>query len=291
MRGIAAMPIVLTLALPVVLPLTAAAADPDYWQASRITNGAIDESSSLAISTKYPGIAYTANDGSEGIIYAVEIATGRVVGRNLIDNFKVGDVEAMAVDRQNRIWVADLGAQRSSSSVRALYMFPEPPLGTHRIDANRYTVYYPGRPNYDVETFLLNPVTGHKFLVTKVNSGSAKLLALPAVLTKDHANVTSEVHVSDDLPQHISDGSFTPNGRWAVIRNNKKAFVLDPASEWAVDSTTVHLPDSSVLPNPESLSFDPDGMKFLVGTEGTPSPLWWVSFDQETGTVPSGGGL
>lgn len=70
---------VVAAAAVLAVPATAnAVASASTW-AGTMTDSRVDESSSLAVSTAFPGIAYTANDENDPI-YAIEIGTGRVVG-------------------------------------------------------------------------------------------------------------------------------------------------------------------------------------------------------------------
>src|SRR5690349_22386799 len=66
-------------AFALATPAAADAAASAFTWAGTMTDSRVDESSSLAVSAAFPGIAYTANDENDPI-YAIEIGTGRVVG-------------------------------------------------------------------------------------------------------------------------------------------------------------------------------------------------------------------
>lgn len=57
----------------------AATTPPTYTLASMVSDSRINESSSLVVSSAYPGMAYTANDENDPV-YTVDISTGQVMG-------------------------------------------------------------------------------------------------------------------------------------------------------------------------------------------------------------------
>lgn len=91
-------PFVVAMAAGVVaLPVAAEAIMSGPTLAGTMTDARVDESSSLAISTAYPGIAYTANDENDPV-YAVEIATGRIVGSARL-------MASTVTTKRARVWV------------------------------------------------------------------------------------------------------------------------------------------------------------------------------------------
>lgn len=85
----------LTTALVLAVPLASEAAEPTL--ASTMTDARVDESSSLAVSRDFPGIAYTANDENDPV-FTVEISTGRIVGTTRL-------VTSSTSPRRVRVWV------------------------------------------------------------------------------------------------------------------------------------------------------------------------------------------
>lgn len=242
---------------------------------STIVDPRITESSSLAISSRFPGIAYTANDEGKARVYAIDIASGEVVGVTKLRKTTFIDPEAMAIDSDGTLWLADIGDNKKRRSEVALYAFPEQGPGEYKVTPATYAVAYADGRSRNAEAFLLNPTTGAKYLVTKRKKKVGALFALPTELRLDVANVA--VDMGSPMPRKVTDGAFSADGAWVVLTDGHEAHVLD-SSTWAV-VRTIPLPP---VRQGESLAFHPDGTSFLIGSEGIPSPLVWVDFDQAT---------
>ena len=259
---------------------TVVAAEPVASQASVIADGRINEASSLVVSPAHPGIAYTANDEPKPIVFAINIATGAVVGTAKFAKgkgkrkcAKLIDPEALSRDPSGGLWLSDTGDNDERRPSAALYAFPELGPGRRKVRPVRYPIAYgDGRP-HNVETLLINPMTGAKFLVSKAGEGTGTVFALPDGLSAGQPNIASPV--ATGLPQTITDGSFTPDGQWVVVRDNEQAYVVNPTT-WRMERT-LPLP---AMTKGEGLSFDPSGAAFLLSGEGVRSPLIWVGFDQ-----------
>lgn len=281
--------ILIALPLAAVMAITTTAAYAGL--VSRISDERVTESSALAVSIDHPGYAYTLNDDEDAnaaIVYTIKIATGAVVGTTKLSGVEALDPEALALDRSGRLWFADIGKDggRANSDKAwdanppTLYRFTEPSTvsGNRIVNAVAYPLAYPGDKHWDAETLLIHPTSNVKYLITK-DADAGKRLVLPSPLVANESNL---VTVREDQTDNVSDGSFTPNGKWAVIRSGKKVYVLYPSNPWRVHATLT--PPAMV--QPESLSFDSSGSKFLIGSEGVNSPLYWVKFDQKAGDAP-----
>jgi hypothetical protein len=256
---------------------------------SRVSCVDVPESSALALSIKHPGYAYTLNDDDpddKAIVYTIKISTGEVVGRITLKGVVPVDPEALSLDRGGRMWFADVGkdGRNFATEPPTLWMFTEPstPAADHEVSPRAYVLAYPSGKQWDVETLLINPQTNARYLVTKEDE-NGKRLALPSPISSTSPNLVKE---REKLTDKVSDGSFTPNGKWAVIRSQKKAYVYYPSAPWRLHASF----DLPAMYQPESLSFDPKGNRFLVGSEckdgDTTSPLYWVQFDQSKGNKP-----
>ncbi len=238
-----------------------AAAEPQV--VSRLTDPRITESSGLALSLAYDGMAYTINDsGNAPLIFAVDIATGRTVGTTRVEGGRLRDTEALAIDRDGTLWVADTGDNDEQRDDAALYALPEQGAGNHTVRAKRYPIVY-GDLSPNVEALLVHPVTGAKYLVSK-NVMGGTVYALPPTLSTERANAAVAQAVNG--PPIVTDATFTRDGTYAVLRSYTSMFLIDP-TDWSVINS---------VPTPqqkqgETITAEVDSL--LIGSEGSGSEL------------------
>lgn len=249
---------------------------------SLISDPRITESSGLVVSLAHDDLAYTVNDsGHTPTVYALRISTGTVVGATTIAGGTLVDTEALSIDRDGTLWIADTGDNRANRTDVALYALPEPGEGDHAVTARRYPLSYGDGPQ-DVETLVISPRTGEKFLVSKGLLGGA-VFAVPDHLVAGRPTTLRALDAA--APGLLTDGGFTIDGAGIVVRDYARAFVLD-ASTWDV-VTSERLPR---VTQGETLAMEPGRRSFLIGSEGGDSPLIRVPFNQPAGattTAPS----
>jgi hypothetical protein len=283
-RALVALPLVAVLTIT-----TSAAYAADQWfKAGTIDSPSITESSGIAVSVKYPGYAYTVNDDepdNKARIYTILVSSGAVRGVTTLAGVDPVDPEALSVDEKGRLWFADMGGDgnRWKKPVKppTLYMFNEPGPTTRTVTPHAYPITYPSGKQFDVETLLVRPKTGDKYFITKDEPGQR--LALYT------ASFGKSVKLRETMPDDVSDGAFTPNGKWAVLINNKKAYVYS-SSNWRLHAT-VKIPDFTDF---EGISFNTKGDRFLLTRDKNATAdtgkrtftLYWVKFNQTTGTAP-----
>jgi hypothetical protein len=236
---------------------------------STLSDGRINESSGLVVSPRDPDRAYTINDsGGASVVYAISISTGRTLGAATVDAAFV-DTEALSIDADGTLWVADTGDNRSVRTDAALYSLPEIADGTTTVSAKRFPITYPGGP-LDVEALAIDPTSGAKFLISKGLFGGT-VFSLPGTLAQGRANQAQAL--AGDVPGLVTDAAFTPDGRYVVARDYTEAYVLDPVT-WQI-VTSENLPS---VHQGETLAMEAGGRSFLIGSEGTGSPLIRVPF-------------
>ena len=267
----------LSLALLIVaVCVPTAAVGQDSEKISEMSDPRIEESSGLVISPKHEDLAYTINDGDKAIVFAIQISTGNVVGTTRVGGGALQDTEAITIDGNGKMWLADLGDNDRERNDTAVYRFPEPGPGEHSVTAKRYPVSYEGRPA-NIEAFLVHPKTGEKFVASKAEDGSGTVYSLPKKLTRDGDNRATDL--GKPVPQDASDATFTPSGSQALIRTGDAVHVFDPETWSEVERLSV--PE---VENGESIAMELDGKSFIIGSEGNNSPLIRVAFqsDQES---------
>lgn len=272
----------LLIALLIVVVVSALANKADAaandTQVSQMTDPRITESSGLVVSLDHDDLVYTVNDsGNDSIVFAVQLATGRTVG-TAASTKEFFDAEALSIDNQSTLWIADTGDNNMTRKEPRLYAIPEFGSGDSTVTPKRYPLVYPDGPR-DVEALVINPLNNHKFLLTKGVMGG-EVLALPATLRADQPNQLTALKAV--VPGMITDAAFTPDGRHVIARNYVKASILDATTWESVGS--VRLPSAR---QGETLAVEQDGASFLVGSEGASSPLDRVAFVVPVNSEPS----
>ncbi|WP_456696758.1 hypothetical protein [Aeromicrobium sp. P5_D10] len=263
----------LLIALLVVVVVSALANKVDAavsgGEVSRMSDPRITESSGLVMSRDHEGLLYTVNDsGNDPLIFAVQLSTGKTVGTAAPDR-DFADAEALSIDNESTLWVADTGDNDRVRSDVALYAFAEPGPGDAVVAAKRYPLVYPQGPR-DVEALVIDPRNNEKFLLTKGLMGG-EVFVLPSRLKPDQPNRVTALDTA--VPGMITDAAFTPDGKYVVARNYVKASVLDATTWESVGS--IALPAAA---QGETLAMEPGGDSFLVGSEGASSPINRVAF-------------
>ena len=240
---------------------------------STISDDRVTESSGLVLSIAHEGLAYTVNDsGNEPVVFAIEVSTGDVVGTTRIAG-SMRDVEALSIDKTGMLWIADTGDNGRTRSSVDLYAFEEPGAGEHGTNARRFRLSFPDGAE-DVETLLINPRTDEKFLVSK-GFGGGTVYAVPKALSDAGDNDLKAV--GPEVASLLTDGAFTPDGKYVALRDYGTMFVHD-ARSWKRLSAT-KLPEQK---QGETLAMEPSGRSVLIGSEGKNSQLLRVDFEPTT---------
>lgn len=275
----------LLLALLVVVALAAAMRRADaaptplpvvpHTQVSVMNDPRITESSGLVVSQTHPGIAYTVNDsGDKDQVFAIDIASGDVVGVITVRNVNWHDTEAMAL-WGGKVWVADVGSNRGVGAGRAIYVFDEPGAGNHKVTADRYPITLDGGA---VEIEAIAVVPGRLDLYGK-GWPYSRAFQVTGRLTKSGPNVARLTNRIG--PAWTADATTTPDGRYILLHGAVQVEVRD-ARTWKL----VHADVIPMLQQGETIAMEPSGRSYLIGSEGTRSPLVRIAFDPATFTTP-----
>ena len=258
----------------VTLPIASASADSAATQADptpapkklfTIDDERVDESSGLAKSAKYDDIWWTVNDsGDSARVFGVD-RTGEVKAELRL-KADVTDVEAIAVDTDGTIYLADIGDNSATRDMIEVYTIAEPASLEDQasVKYHRYDFQYPDGA-HDAETLLVEPATKRLYFVTKSSSKPA-FYAAPENASREGTNELTKVGAA---PPGVTDGTFMPDGKSVVLRTYLE--VLNVA--WARTPTVVA--KATVLAKQsESIAVGPAGNDIIVGSEGPSSAVY-----------------
>ena len=233
-------------------------------QIFHFTDPRIDESSGLV---NLGTTVATVNDSGDGpYVYDVDKGTGDTVGVTTYSTDAVVDVEAIARGQNGTVWVGDIGDNSANRGSVSVYALPPVQPGDHTVTARRYDFQYKGGPR-DAETLLVNPRTGRLFVVSK-GLFSGQIFVAPRHLARGRPNLLRPIARAGGT---ITDGSFTPDGRYVVLRDYSTADLYVPG--------TWRSPAAMELPRQqqgEGLAMLPSGRRVLVSSEGAHTDMWSV---------------
>jgi hypothetical protein len=252
-----------------------AAADPTPGAPKKlfsIDDSRVDESSGLAKSAKYDSIWWTVNDsGDSARVFGVD-ATGKV---RVQLKFKapVKDVEAIGVDRDGMIYVADIGDNNRNRDMIEVYTFPEPAQleDDDNVKFHRYDFEYPDGP-HDAETLLIEPESKRLYFVTKVKTKAGAFYAAPATASREGTNKLTKLADVPAGPYGFTDGTFMPDGKTVVLRT-----YIDVATMTWGDAPALVARAGTPVAQGESVAVGPLGTDILVGSEGKSSPVYQMA--------------
>lgn len=258
-------------------------ADPTPGAAKKlftIGDSRIEESSGLAKSHNFDDIYWTINDsGDRARVFGVDLS-GKV---EMVLNFnaKVSDVEAIAVDKDGFIYVADIGDNNANRDMISIYTMPEPKQrgDVEKMTYHRYDFTYPDGA-HDAETLLIEPGTNQLYIVTKATKGAA-IYAAPPAPSREGTNELTKFAPAP--PGVFTDGTFLADGQKAVLRTYTDVQTV----AWG-DTPTVVAKGSTPLGQGESVALGKTDSTLLVGYDAKDSPVYQVPIPvKKAGSAPS----
>ena len=234
-----------------------------------IRDDRIQESSGLAKSVKHPGTYWTVNDsGDTGRVFALD-ANGKVEAV-LRFGAKVTDVEALGVDRDGTIYVADIGDNKENRDQIEIYTIPEPETleDQSNVTYHRYDFKYPDGA-HDAETLLIEPGTSQLYIVTKGLKGTGAIYAAPPAPSRKGTNDLTKLAAAPSGV--ITDGTFLPDGQRVVLRTYADVTTV----AWGETPNAIAR-GAAPLGQGETVAVGPTDGTVLVGSEGANSGVYQV---------------
>lgn len=199
--------------------------------AGALTNSAIDEISGIAASRVHANVLYAHNDSGGAAVVYVLSPTGASLGELQLmgaTNFDWEDIAVGPCPSGTCVYVADIGDNGSNRATPYyLYRFPEPamvPMGSVAVTSwERLEIAYPNGAHFDCETFMVHPVSGDVYLVTKhqfgTKSSAYKALAPLSTSTPNTLSLVANLAVPDGLDLPITGGDIDPCGQSVLLRS------------------------------------------------------------------------
>ena len=229
----------------------------------------IKQTSGLAKSQKHEGLYWTAKDsGDSARVFGID-TTGKVKVE-LGFNAQVHDVEAVGVDHDGTIYIADIGDNKVNRDVIEIYTIPEPATlqDAGNVRYHRFDFTYPDGP-HNAETLLVEPGTNQLYIVTKATKGTGAIYAAPPAPSREGTNELTKLAPAPSGV--ITDGTFLPDGQRVVLRTN-----VDVATVAWGDTPTVVARGAVPFGQGQTVAVGPSDNTVLVGSEGPSSAVYQV---------------
>ncbi|TDD43119.1 hypothetical protein E1263_41870 [Kribbella antibiotica] len=259
--------------------LPAVAADPTPAAPKKlftISDSRLKESSGLAKSAKYEKLYWTVNDsGDTARVFGIDTSGDVKVTLRL--KAEVQDVEAIGVDREGTIYIADIGDNKKSRDMIEIYTIPEPDSLTDadNVRYHRYDFKYPDGA-HDAETLLVEPESQQLYIVTKSTKGGA-IYAAPASPSREGTNRLTKVGPAP--AGTFTDGTFLPDGKHVVLLTYTDVSTV----AWG-EKPTLAARASIPIRQSESVAVGADDT-VLVGSEGSNSAVYQVQIPVKKGAA------
>ncbi|HZX07978.1 hypothetical protein [Kribbella sp.] len=193
-------------------------ADPAAKKLFSINDDRIKKPTGLVRSSKHQGTYWAvSSSGSTGRVFALD-TTGKV---QAVFRFgaPVKDVEALGMDRNGTLYIADIGDANASRNQIEIYTIPEPASlqDSSNVKYHQYDFKYPDGA-HDAETLLIDPATSQLYVVTKSSKGTGTIYSAPASPTRQGTNDLTKLAPAPTGV--ITDGTFLTDGQRVVLRTS-----------------------------------------------------------------------
>ncbi len=239
----------------------------------RFQDQRITESSGLAQSLTDRNRIWTNNDsGDAARIYAVDNESGNTIATLDLKGATARDWEAMTTCRESDgdtvLWVGDIGDNIDGWKTYHFLAVDEPEEPKDgEVDWTSYDVRYEDGKAHNSEALLCHPKTGRMYLVTKDSEGG--VYEGPSRMRKGETNVFEKIATA---PSTVTDATFLADGKHAVLRGYREAWVVDVEDDWKVIAT--FYPPLQI--QGETIAVAASGQALLFGSEGVNSSVYRV---------------
>ena len=268
---------------------------PNYSAALRaglVTNPAIVESSGLAASRRNANVLWLHNDrGDTARVFAIS-SSGATIATYLLDGAEANDWEDIAVGPgpiggTSYVYVGDIGDNSANRDILEIYRFAEPEVIASAAEVtlsgvDRLEFRYPGGQGENAETLLVDPTNGDIFVVSKSDTGEARVYqARPPFVPLRRTTMTLVTTLQFGTAPLLGDtsatgGDISPAGDLIVIRSYDSVYAwrrpVGTTVEEAFATAPCSLPVRTEAQG-EAFAFFSDGTGYFTLSEGTNEQL------------------
>ncbi len=268
---------------------------PNYSAALRaglVTNPAIVESSGLAASRRNANVLWLHNDrGDTARVFAIS-SSGATIATYLLDGAEANDWEDIAVGPgpiggTSYVYVGDIGDNSANRDTLEIYRFAEPEVTASAAEVTlsnveRLEFRYPGGQGENAETLLVDPTNGDLFVVSKSDTGEARVYqARPPFVPLRRTTMTLVTTLQFGTAPLIGDtsatgGDISPAGDLIAIRSYDSAYAWRRPVGTTVQEAFATAPCSLPVRTEaqgEAFAFFSDGTGYFTLSEGTNEQL------------------
>jgi hypothetical protein len=275
----------------------------------------IIEASGIAASRLDNGVLWVHNDSGDSARFFAVDGSGKLLATFSLQGATATDWEDAAIAIPPKpvpgvpvspgsrlqdipyLYLADIGDNNAQRATITVYRVPEPSVGASNTHDNialsqfdKLTLRYPDRA-HDAETFMVDPVTGDFFIVTKeLGTGVSLVFRAPASATSSAATTLEQVGQIDfkslpmaatpgpDAPTLVravpflpTGGDISPDGSLIAIRTYGAVWVWSRAEGQSIGEALAGTPceaPSAIEPQGEAIAFDADGSGYVTTSEG-----------------------
>jgi hypothetical protein len=261
-------------------------------RAGLVTNPDIVEASGLAASRRNANVLWVHNDrGDTSRVFAIS-TTGASLATFVLAGAEASDWEDIAVGPgpiagASYLYVGDIGDNSANSDTIEVYRVAEPAVTASSAEVtlsgvDRLEFRYPGGQGDNAETLLVDPTNGDLYVVTKSDTGEARVYrASPPFVPLRRTTMTLVTTLQFGSAPLLGDASATggdisPNGELIAIRSYDTAYAWRRPAGTTVEEALATPPCS--LPvraeaQGEAFGFFSDGTGYFTVSEGTNEQL------------------
>ena len=197
---------------------------PGILQVGTLQDSSLQESSGVIASRQHEGVFWTHNDGKKERLYAID-RQGKTLAQFRLTGIKVEDWEDIALDSENRLYIADTGNNQGNRSQVTVHRLAEPnpkSTGGDLLIQESWHLRFPAQP-FDSEALFVHG--GEGYLVSKVtNDRLAELYRFPLTGNKGVLTLALVGRIRIDSPVTAAD--ISPNGKQLAVLAKKGAYLF-----------------------------------------------------------------